>query len=92
MRISQQLAVAVTAGAMLTAPLIAATGADAATPFTVSVLHCAGGIHISAYHTRAKANAALDNLLEQQRDMPRTLRKIQLRHGDHILRRSNKSC
>ena len=94
MRIPQQLAALTAAGAILATPvaLACASGADAATPFSVSVLHCGGGIHIRAYDTRAKADAALKRLMEQQRDMPHTLRLIQLRHGDHLLRTAKKPC
>lgn len=92
MRIPHKLAAAATAGAMLAAPLVATTSADAATPFSVTVLHCGGGIHVRAFDTLPQATRLLLKLIEQQLEAPHTLHKIQLRHGDHLLRTSKKSC
>jgi hypothetical protein len=92
MRIPHKLAATATVGALLAAPLVAANAADAATPFSVTVLHCGGGIHVRAFDTLPQATRLLAKLIEQQLDVPHSLRKIQLRHGGHLLRTSKKSC
>jgi hypothetical protein len=87
----RRLTLAVAAGAVVAAPLAAAT-ADATTPFSVSVLHCGGGIHIRAYPNRHSAEHALDKQVHLQALVPHSLRKVQLRHGSTVLRSIKDSC
>lgn len=90
MALVRRIVVAATAGALLATPLAAT--ADAAVPFSVTVLHCGGGIHITAYDTLPKATRVLHKLVKVQLRVPHSLHKIQLRQGDHILVKSNRPC
>jgi hypothetical protein len=88
----RRLTLAVAAGAVVAAPLAAGTAADAATPFSVSVLHCGGGIHIRAYSNLHSATRALDKQLHLQTLVPHSLHKVQLRHGSTVLTSIKDSC
>jgi hypothetical protein len=86
------LTLAVTAGALVVAPLTVATAADAAMPFSVSVLACGGDIHIRAYPTLHAARHALHKQVHVQKRVPHSLHKIELRHGSKVLRTVSRSC
>lgn len=90
--IKRSIALAVTTGALAVAPLAAGANADAAVPFSVTVLHCGGGIHIRAYPNLVKATTALHKQLRVQKIVPHSLHKVQLRHGSQVVASVKVSC
>jgi hypothetical protein len=92
MSLKRRLTLGVVAGAIAVAPFAAGASADAATPFSVSVLHCGGGIHIRAYSTLPSATHALHKQLHLQKNVPHSLHKVQLRHGSKVLASVSDSC
>jgi hypothetical protein len=92
MELKRTVALTVTAAALVVAPLTLATAADAATPYSVSVLHCGGGIAIHAYPTHLAALAAVTKTVRDQLKHPGTLHTVQLRHGSIVLSTSKRPC
>jgi hypothetical protein len=93
MDLNRKLVLAATVAAFAIAPLTLAGAADAATSsYSVSVLHCGGGIHAKAYHSQAKALKANHKAVAFQRHHPATLHSVQLRHGSKVLKSSTRAC
>jgi hypothetical protein len=94
MDLNRKLVLAATVAAFAIAPLTLAGAADAATSssYSVSVLHCGGGIHAKAYHSHAKALKANHKAVAFQRHHPATLHSVQLRHGSKVVKSSTRSC
>ena len=89
---TRTLTLTVTAAALAIAPLSLAAGADAAPNYSVSVLHCGGGISIKAFATHAGAVKAKNRAVHAQRNHPGSLRTIQLRHGSKVIASSTRPC
>jgi hypothetical protein len=92
MDLNRKLVLAATVAAFAIAPLTLAGAADAATSYSVSILHCGGGIRIQAYPTHAKALTANHKAVAFQRNHPNSLHSVQLRHGSKVVKSSTRSC
>jgi hypothetical protein len=92
MGLSRKLIVATTTAAVALAPLTLPGAADASIPFSVSVLHCGGGIAIKAFPTLLKATSMLEKKITYQLHHPASLHTIQLRHGSTVIKTSKSPC
>jgi hypothetical protein len=92
MGLNRKLALATTVVALTLAPLSLATAADAAPTYSVSVLHCHGGIAVRGYATHTAALRAKNKAVYAQRHNPASVRTVQLRHGSLVVSSSTRPC
>jgi hypothetical protein len=91
------LVLAATVAALAAAPLTLAGAADASSSasspaYSVSILHCGGGIAVKAYPSKAAATHARNQAVRYQKHHAAALHKVQLRHGSTVLATSTRAC